>query len=156
MNSLEKFYFVKLEKINADLNLAIKAGDKVKVSTLRFLLANLHNAKIAKGADLTDEEVEREIARDVKRHKESIEAFEAGGREDLVSKERAQLLILERYLPKPLSEGDIENIVGEAIEAIGARSAADIGRVIKAVMSSVGSRADGAKVAEIAKRKLSS
>lgn len=149
MNSL-------LEKISADLNLAIKAGDKVKVSTLRLLLANLHNAKIAKGADLTDEEVEREIARDVKRHRESIAAYEAGNRADLVDKERKELEVLARYLPKQLSEDEVSKIVEGVIAEIGASGISDMGKVMAKVMAKVGEGADGGTIAQEVKKKLGS
>ncbi len=147
---------VLLEELNQDLTTALKAGDGLAVSALRFLMAGLHNAKIAKGSDLTDEEVLAEIGKEAKRHKESIEAFDKGGRKDLVEKEMAELSILQKYLPQPLSEVELEKMVAEAIAAVGASSPADLGRVIPTVLSSARARADGGKVAEIVKRKLGS
>ena len=147
---------VLLEELNQDLTTALKAGDGLAVSALRFLMAGLHNAKIAKGSDLTDEEVLAEIGKEAKRHKESIEAFDKGGRKDLVEKEMAELSILQKYLPQPLSEVELEKMVDEAIAAVGASSPADLGRVIPTVLSSARARADGGKVAEIVKRKLGS
>ncbi len=143
-----------LDKITADLSAALKQKDDVATSTLRMVIAGINNARIAKGSGLTDDEVVMEIAKDAKRHKESIEAYESAGRSDLVAKENAELLVLQRYLPEPLSDEELANVVDEAILAIGAASISDIGRVIKAVMSSAGNRADGAKVAEITRRKL--
>lgn len=143
-----------LDKLSMDLTEAQKAQDAIKVATLRFLISSIHNAKIAKGRDLTDQEVEGEIAREAKRHGESIMAYETGNRDDLVSKEKAELAIIQGYLPEPLSELEIENFVDEAIAAIGAKNPADLGRIVKAVISSAGPKADGAKVAEIARRKL--
>ncbi len=146
---------VLLDQLTGDLANAQKSKDEVKISTLRLIIAKAHNAKIAKGEDLTDDEVLAEIAKDAKRHRESIEAFEAGGRSDLAKKEKAELAILETYLPKPLSESELANMVSEAIAAVGAKQLADLGKVIKAVISSAGARAEGAKVAEIARKKLS-
>ncbi len=145
-----------LGQISQDLNSALKAKDETAVSALRFLLAGLHNAKIAKGEDLADAEVLDEIGKEAKRHKESIEAFDAGGRKDLVEKEMAELSILQKYLPQPLTAAELEKMVDEAIRAVDAKSAADLGRVMSTVLSSARTRADGAKVAEIVKRKLGS
>lgn len=139
-----------------DLNSAVKARDQIVVSTLRLLLASLHNAKIAKGADLTDEEVVGEIARDVKRHKESIAAYEAGSRADLVDKERKELEVLTGYLPSQLSQEEVKKAVDEAITAVKPTGIADMGRVMSAVMAKVGAAADGAMVAAIVKKKLGS
>lgn len=145
---------VLFEQLNQDLASALKAKDEVAVSALRFLIAGLHNAKIAKRDELTDEEVLLEIGKAAKRHNESIEAFEAGGRKDLVEKEMAELAILQKYLPQPLTDEELEKMVGEAIAAVGASSPADFGRVMSTVLSSARTRADGAKVAEIVKKKL--
>ncbi len=145
-----------LAKINSDLVGAQKARDLTKVSTLRFLIAGIHNAKIAKGGELTDQEVESEIFKEAKRHRESILAYETGSRPDLVGKEKEELAILDTYLPEPLSDEELSNFVQEAIVAVGAHGMEDLGKVIKAVVLSAGSKADGARVAEIARLKLSS
>lgn len=145
---------VLLDKLNEDLNIALKQRDEIATAALRFLIAGLHNAKIAKGSDLTDSEITDEITREAKRHKESIEAFSRGQREDLVQKETAELAVIERYLPEPLTDAELENVVNEAMEAVGAKSIADFGKVMNAVLSSARTRVDGAKVAEIARRKL--
>ncbi len=141
-------------KLSSDLTEAQKTRDVARVSTLRFLIAGIHNAKIAKGADLTDQEVEVEIFKEAKRHRESIAAYQTGNRPDLVKKEQEELEVLEAYLPKPLTDEELANFVSEAIVALGAKGIADLGRVVKAVVSSAGPKADGAKVAEIARLKL--
>lgn len=143
-----------VDQINQDLSAAVISRNVVAVSTLRMLLSNLHNAVIAKGSELTVEEIIAEISKDAKRHKESIASFEDGGRADLAEKENAELAILAKYLPEQLADSEIENMVVEAISAVGAKSAADLGRVVKAVLGSAGARADGSKVAEIARSKL--
>lgn len=141
-------------KLKEDLDKALKEKDELTVSTLRFALSNLHNARIAKGADLSDEEIISEISKDAKRHRESIEAYKAASRSDLVEKETAELGILQRYLPQQLSEEELSRMVDEAISALGAKGAADTGRVVGAVMSGAGAKADGARVAQIAQVKL--
>lgn len=143
-----------LEKLNTDLVEAQKARDVARVSTLRFVLSQIHNAKIAKGSELNDQEVEAELLKEAKRHRESIIAYEAGSREDLVTKEKTELTVLETYLPEPLTDEEITNFVKEAIAAVGATGPADMGKVIKAVMSSAGPKADGGKVAEITRQVL--
>ena len=143
-----------IDKINQDLNSALKSHEETRVSALRMTLSNLKNAQIAKGGELTDEEAIVEIGKDAKRHKESIEAYKGAGRDDLVQKEEAELEILSGYLPAELSDEELANMVDQAVAAIGATSIVDMGRVIKAVMSSGGTRADGAKVAAIVKSKL--
>jgi uncharacterized protein YqeY len=145
-----------LEKLTQDLVEGQKARDSIRVATLRFLISGINNAKIAKGRDLNDQEVEQEISKEGKRHSESILAYETAGRDDLVSKEKRELEIIQSYLPEPLSESELENFVKEAIAALGASSIADLGKVIKSVMSSAGPKADGAKVSEITKRLLES
>ncbi|OGD86969.1 hypothetical protein A2870_04330 [Candidatus Curtissbacteria bacterium RIFCSPHIGHO2_01_FULL_41_11] len=143
-----------LDQINQDLNTALKSGDQVTVSTVRMVIANLNNARIAKGGELTDDEIIGEISKDAKRHKESIEAYKSAGRDDLVSKEQAELGVLTKYLPEQFSDEELEKMVTEAIGAIGAKTVDDMGRVVGAVMSSAGAKADGAKVASIVRQKL--
>jgi len=144
-----------LAKITEDLNKSLKGKDKMATSILRFLIAQVHNAKIKKGEDLEDEEVLAEIAKEVKRHKESIEAFEGGGRGDLAEKEKKELVILQSYLPEQLSEAEIAKIIEEQIAVAGATGSADAGRVIGQVMAKVKGQADGAIVAGLVKAKLS-
>jgi len=143
-----------LSRITWDLNSALKQKDEIRVSTLRFLIAGLGNARIAKGSDLDDDEVLEEIAKDAKRHRESIEAFEKGGRNDLVEKEKTELAILEEYLPEQLPESEIKKIVDEAIVNTHASAITDMGKVMAEVMPKVKGRADGSMVSAIVKAKL--
>ena len=142
------------DRLSSDLSFAQKSKDETVVSTLRLIFANIKNAQIAKGHDLSEEEIIEEIVKDAKRHHESIEAFAKAGRDDLVKKEKAELSVLKKYLPEELSESELENMVAEAIKAVGANSISDLGTVIKSVMTSARARAQGAKVAQIAKRLL--
>ncbi len=141
-------------RIKENLKKAVKKGNSLEVSVLRMSSAALHNAKIAKGEKLSEEEEIEVLSREAKKRKESIEAFENAGREELAEKERKELEILEEYLPEQISREELEQIVRETIEFVGASSKADLGRVMGAVMSKVKGRAEGALVKEIAENLL--
>ena len=145
-----------LDKINQDLVNAQKSKDTVTVSTLRLLLADVKNAQIEKGSELTDEEIINQIQRNTKNRKESIDAYNQANRSDLVKKETQELGVLQKYLPKQLSQDEIGKIVDEIISESGASSAGDVGKVMGQVMAKVSNRADGSMVSEIVKNKLSS
>lgn len=119
---------------------------------MRFLLAKLHDFQIEKGKEnaLSNEDVLEELNREVKRHKESIEAYRKGEREDLVEKEKRELVIIESYLPEKLTEEEILKIIEEAVS----ESGPDFGKVMGQVMAQVKGRADGTKVAQLVKDKL--
>lgn len=152
------------EKLNADLKEALKTGDTLKVSTLRFLLAAVHNREIelrGSGKKLTDEEILGVIGKQVKQHRESVESFEKGGRPELVEKEKAELAILQSYLPQQLGEEEIRSRVKEAIEQSAFAKASadrlsnkDMGTVMKAVMPPLKGQADGAVVRRVVEEEL--
>ncbi len=146
-----------LEKIQSDLREAMKAKDEAHVSALRFLLAQIKNKEIelfGQGKELTDEEVMSVIQKQAKERKESIEAFKKAGRDDLVGKEEAELLVLSIYLPQQLSPEELEKIIREVIASLGATSGADFGKVMGQVMGKVKGRADGNMVTKLVKEKL--
>lgn len=144
-----------LEKIQNQLSEALKSGDTVRVSTLRFLIAGLTNARIAKGDELTDEEILSEIKKDAKKHRESIEAFRSGNREEMAREEEAQLAILSEFLPPQLTDEEIAKLVDESISETGVATKADFGKVMSSVMVKIAGRADGSKVSQILSSKLS-
>jgi len=143
------------EKISEELKVALKDKDEIKVSTLRFLISKINNSKIDKGRDLTDEEVISEVEKDAKRHKESIEAFEKGGRDELASKEKKELEILSSYLPEQMTREEVEKIISDVINELGAVSLVDMGKVMSVVMGKIKGKTDGALVSEVVKEKLS-
>ena len=143
-----------LEEIQNQLTKALKSGDSVRVSTLRFLISNLTNARIAKGDELTDEEILSEIKKDAKKHRESIEAFRSGDREEMAKAEEAQLAILSEFLPPQLPDEEIAKLVDESISETGAATKADFGKVMSSVMTKIAGRADGGKVSQILSTKL--
>ncbi len=143
------------ERLKADMKEAMKAKDKVKLSTIRMINSLIKNAEIEKRGELTDEEIIQLLMKYAKQRKESIEMYEKGGRQDLVEKEKAELAVVESYLPKQMSEDEIREIVKQTIEEVGASSIKDMGKVMKAVMPKVKGRADGSVVNRIVKELLS-
>jgi len=133
---------------------ALKAGDQLKLSTLRFLLAALQNEEIAKKRELSDEEVVALVQRQVKQHRESIEAFSKGGRSDLASKEEEELKILNTFVPQQLSDDELGKIVQEVINSFTESDQKNFGKVMGAVMAKVKGKADGGKVSKIVKETL--
>lgn len=140
--------------INQDLVKSQKDKDEITVSALRLLLSEIHNAEIAKGGELTDEETVKVALKKAKQHKESIDAYEKGKRADLVEREKAELEVISKYLPKQLTDSEIAKIVDEVIGQSGAVSTGDFGKVIGQVMAKVGGQAEGSRVSEIVKAKL--
>ena len=146
-----------LEKeINEAIKTALKEGDKVKVSALRMLIAEVKNRKIAdRVEELEDGDIIAIIQKMVRRHKESIAQFKEGGREDLVAKEEEELAVIDKYLPEMISQEELSSIVAEEVEKSGATSPKDMGTVMGAVMARVKGRADGKTISALVKQKLS-
>jgi len=144
-----------INQIQEDLKRSMKAKDGNRVSVLRFLLSSIQNREIEKRDALDDEEVLAEITTSAKRRKESMEAFGEGGRMDLVEKEAAELAILQEYLPEQLSPDEMRGVVQEVVEAVGAKTASDLGKVMKELMPRLRGKADGKLVNEIVQEALS-
>lgn len=142
------------ERIRADLTESMKARDARRTSTLRMLQAALQNEQIEKGRELTDEEATAVIARAVKQRHDSVEQYRKGGREELAAKEEAEIAILQQYLPQQLSDQEVEKIVQDVAQMIGAESKRDAGKVMKEIMARYRGQVDGRKVQEILNRKL--
>ena len=137
-----------------DLKAAMKAGDKTKVATLRLLIAALKNERIQAARDLTGEEVEAAVRRAVKQRKDSIEQYQKGGRQDLVDAETAELAVLETYLPKGLSDADLEAAIRAIVAEKGFTAARDVGLVMKELMARHRGRVDGKRAQEMARQIL--
>lgn len=142
------------EKLLQDMKEAMKARDKLRLSTIRMLNSLIKNAEIEKRKNLTDGEITQLLMKYAKQRRESIEMYEKGGRQDLVDKEKTELRIVESYLPKQLTEAELKRLVKEAIESTGANSPKDIGKVMKYVMPKVEGKADGSAVNKIARELL--
>lgn len=131
------------KKFSDDLKDAMRRGDTVRRDTLRLLLSALNNAEIARQSALTDADVLGVISKEIKRHQESIEAFKKGDRADLVSKEEAEMAVLQGYLPEQLSRDDIIAAARDVIAAVGAKGMADKGKVMQQLMPRLKGKADG-------------
>lgn len=143
------------ERLIEDMRAALKDGQKVRVSVLRMAIAAVKNRKIDLMADsLEDKDVIALLQKTVRQHKESIDKFGVGGRDDLVAQETEEMAILEGYLPKQMSAGELAVIVDEAINRTGATSLKDMGAVMNDVMSVVKGRADGKAISSVAREKL--
>ena len=142
------------ERIQNDIKEALKAGEEIKVGTLRMVLAFFINKEKEKGEAISDEEAMNVLQTEAKKRRESIEAFEKGGRPELAEKEKEELEILKTYLPEQLSAKEIQDFVTQAIEKTGATSMQDIGKVMGALMPQVKGKADGNLVSKIVKEKL--
>ena len=144
------------EQIIADLTASMKAQDAQRTSTLRMVKAAMMNRKIEKGSELDDDEMQKLLRSLVKQRRDSIEQYEKAGRRELVDKERAEIAVIETYLPQAASQAEIEAAVTAAIAETGATSIKDMGRVMKAAQTTLtGKNADGKLVADIVKAKLS-
>ncbi len=144
-----------IEQLTKTLSEAMKAHDQVRLATVRMLKAALMNREVERGRALTDVEELQVVSMLVKQRKDSIDQFARGGRQDLVDKEKAELAVLETYLPPVVDAADLERVVAEAIAETGAASPKDMGRVMKAVMAKLaGAQADGKAVSELVRRKL--
>ena len=146
-----------IDTIRADLTTAMKARDALTMRTLRAVIAAVQEAEVAGGAATTldDAGVEKVIAAQAKRRIEAAEAFEAGDRLEKAADERAELVILEGYLPEALSDDDVAALVDRVLADNGFTEKADMGKAMKAVNAKVAGRADGRTVADLVKARLS-
>ncbi len=143
------------EQISADMVVALKAGENDKVAVLRLLITAMKNEQIKVGAELSDEQATKVLASQAKQRKDSITAYEAAGRQDLVDQEAAELPFIEAYLPAQMDDAELERLVKQAIDQVGATSVADMGKVMGAAMGKVQGQADGGRVSAMVKKLLS-
>lgn len=144
------------ERIMNDIKVAMKEKNSIRLSTLRFLQSAIKNREIEMRPNpITHEEVIGVIKKLVKQRKESIEQYKAGGRQDLVDQEMAELSILEELLPAQLSQDQVEAVVKDVVAALNAKSPKDMGAVIKEVIQRTQGNADNKMVSELVKKSLS-
>ncbi|MGH8700761.1 MAG: GatB/YqeY domain-containing protein [Burkholderiales bacterium] len=141
-------------RINEDVKAAMRAGDAPRRDALRLLLAAVKQREIDERKELADADVVAVIERMIKQRRESIAQFEKGGRQDLAQKEQFELGLLQGYMPQAMSDADIATAVAEAISAAGAKSPADMGKVMGALKGKLAGRADMSKVSALVKSKL--
>jgi uncharacterized protein len=144
-----------LDRLAQEIKAAMLARDTVRLGTLRLLKSAVGYAQIErKTEDLSDADVMVLIQKEIKKRRDSIEQFESGGRPELAMKEKAEVAVLESFLPKPLSPAELEEIVRNTIQELGADSKKAMGTVIKAVQAKTAGAADGREISSIVGRLL--
>ncbi len=145
-----------IERIRADLTIAMKAREKTETQTLRSIIAAVQEAEVSgkEATELDDEGVQKVIAAQAKRRVEAAEAFDEGDRPEQAAAERAELAILETYLPAGLSDDELVTLVEETLASEGITAKADMGKAMKSVNAKVAGRADGKTVANLVKERL--
>jgi uncharacterized protein YqeY len=143
------------KKLAEDMKTAMKSGDRERLGVIRMLLSELKNAVIAAHHELSQEEEEKVVASYAKKRQESMDTYRQAGRTDLFEKEQREYATTMSYLPPRIEEDELAKIVGEKIGETGAQGMKDFGKVMKAVMAVVGSRADGSAVSAAVKRIMS-
>jgi uncharacterized protein len=142
------------DRIQTDIAVAMRGGDGLRRDVLRMVVSAAYNVEKRQGRPLTDDEYLAVLSREAKTRRESVEAFRAGGRDDLVEKEEAEIAIIGEYLPEPLSDDELTTLVREAIDATGATSARDMGVVMGWLSPKTRGRADGKHVSELVVKTL--
>ena len=139
-----------MERIDLDLKTAMKDKDEARLGTIRMLKAAIKNKEIEKKVkSLPESDLLEVIQKQVKQRRDSIADFEKANRQDLVKKEASEIKVLEQYLPKPLTEAELKAVIQKAVQAVGAKTKADMGKVMKEVMPQVTGKADGKQVNQI-------
>ncbi len=141
------------QTLQAKIGEALKAGDRVRLETLKLLSSAFNYEKIAKQHELTDEEELAVIRKEAKQRRDSIEAYDKAARADLSASEKAELAILQEFLPPEISEQELSKLVTDAITQSSATTMKDVGRVIGMVKSKAPS-VDGSKIAQMVSSKL--
>lgn len=145
------------ERISSEMKAALLGGDRFRGDVLRNLRAAILNEEVAqmkRDEGLNDAEIEKVIAREVKKRQESVSLYRQNGRDDLAEPEEKELEVLQEFLPEQLSEAEIEQVIDEIISDMGDVSMQQMGQVIGAARSKLGNSADGATIAKIVKQKL--
>jgi len=134
------------QKLVEDLKQALRGGDKVRRSVIRLVMAAIKNAEIARQVTLEDADILGVIAKEARQRRESIEAFRQGNRQDLVTQEEAELVILQQYLPQQMSREEIIAEARRVIEEVGARGPGDKGKVMPKLIAKLKGKADGREI----------
>ena len=142
------------DRLNVDLKDAMRNKDAIKRTVIRTLLSEIRNAEIAAQKDLQESDIEGVMSKQAQQRKDSIEAYDEAGRQDLVDKETAELNIISEYLPEQMTEVEIEGIIAETLHKIDATGPSDMGKVMGALMPLVKGRADGKVVNAMVTAKL--
>jgi len=142
------------EQLNEDMKAAMKAREAEKLAALRLLLAAVKQREVDERITLDDAALIAIVEKEIKKRRESIAQYEKGQRQDLADKEKFEISVIEAYLPKQLSQAEIDAIVAEALAATGAKSPADMGKVMGVLKPKLAGKADMGKVSAMVKAKL--
>ena len=142
------------ERIDQALKEAIRNKDEIAKNALRGVLTAIKNKEKELKKKLSEQDILKVLSSQVKQRRDSVEQFEKGGRDDLAQKEKAEIKILEQFLPRALDENELVRLVEQCIKEVGAKTVKDIGKVMKAIMPKVAGRADGKRVNELVRSKL--
>ncbi len=142
------------EKINSDIVTAMKSKNEAALSALRMLKSAIKYKEVDLKRELTDEDVIEVLGKQAKQRKESIEGFEKGGRAESAASEKAELALIEAYLPAAMTEAEIAQLIEEALKATGAATAKDMGKVMGYLTPKLKGKADMGKVSGLVKGKL--
>jgi len=143
-------------RLTEDMKQALKAGDKSRLSVVRMALAAIKQREVDDRVELDDGEVVGVIEKMIKQRRESASQYRSGNREDLATKEEGEVEVLSNYLPEPLSDAEIEALIGQAIEASGAQTLRDMGKVMGQIKAKAQGRVDMGQVGERVKALLGS
>lgn len=142
-------------RLSEDMKQAMKDKDKETLSVIRMVRASLQNESIKLGKDeLTEDEELTILSRELKQRKDSLQEFEAAGRDDLVEKTKKEIAILEPYMPAQISIDELKSLINETIQEIGASSMKDMGKVMGAIMPKVKGKADGSQINKLVQESL--
>jgi uncharacterized protein YqeY len=142
------------ERVQTDIAAAMRSGDSLRRDVLRMVASAAYNVEKREGRPLSDAEYLDVLAREVKTRRESVEAFRNGGREDLASREAAEIEIISGYLPAALTDDELQALVDDAVAATGANNPRDIGKVMGWLSPRTRNRADGRRVSELVAKAL--
>lgn len=142
------------EQIKSDIKDAMRAKEIVKRDTLRNIQASIKQIEVDERKEVTDADVEAILMKYMKQREDAKAQFTDAGRTDLVEKEEAEIAIVKSYLPEPMDDAELESVLKEIITSVGAESMKDMGKVMGAAKSAIGSRADGGRINQIVKKLL--
>jgi|SRR5690554_200086 len=141
-----------LHRLSEDMKVAMKERDKFTLSVIRMLRSELKYAEIAAKQPLNEDQVTEVLARELKKRKDAAAEYAAAGRADTADSLAKEQKIIQNYLPAPLTEGELRNIVSKAVQEVGAQSPADFGKVMGKVMPQVKGKADGNQVSDLVRQ----
>jgi len=144
------------EQIKSDIKDAMRAKETTKRDTLRNIQASIKQIEVDERREITDADVESIMMKYLKQREDAKAQFSDAGRDDLVEKEEAEIAIVKSYLPEPMDDAELESVLKEVIASVGAESMKDMGKVMGAAKSTIGSRADGGRINQVVKKLLAS